>query len=169
MKAPELQVSQWFNSEKDLKLADFSGKVLLIEAFQMLCPGCVQHGMPLAQSVPRTFAGDQFAVIGLHTVFEHHEAMMPVSLAAFLHEYKITFPVGVDEAGVGGLPKTMQASQMRGTPSLIRGFEAAAHRRGSAAVTSRAVRSEPPAARFLFRVGLITPAGVYHSFSKGIC
>lgn len=119
MTAPEIQVSQWFNTDKDLNLTDFQGKVLVIEAFQMLCPGCVAHGIPLAQSVQRTFSPDQVAVIGLHTVFEHHEAMTPVSLAAFLHEYRITFPVGVDTASETGLPKTMQAYQMRGTPSLI--------------------------------------------------
>lgn len=119
MNAPELQVSQWFNTDQDLCLADFRGKVLVIEAFQMLCPGCVAHGIPLAQSVQQTFSPDQVAVIGLHTVFEHHDAMMPVSLAAFLHEYRITFPVGVDAASETGMPKTMQAYNMRGTPSLL--------------------------------------------------
>ncbi len=45
--------------------------------------------------------------------------MTPVSLAAFLHEYKITFPVGVDVTGKGHLPRTMEAYQMRGTPSML--------------------------------------------------
>jgi hypothetical protein len=59
-------------------------------------------------------------VIGLHTVFEHHAAMTPVSLEAFLHEYQIAFPVGVDAAGEGHpIPKTMGAYGMRGTPSTI--------------------------------------------------
>ncbi len=119
MKAPELQISQWFNSNKNLMLEDFKGKVVVIEAFQMLCPGCVAHGIPLAQSVQSAFSADQVTVIGLHTVFEHHDAMMPVSLAAFLHEYRITFPVGVDMATETGVPKTMQAYQLRGTPSLL--------------------------------------------------
>jgi peroxiredoxin len=119
MTAPEFQVSQWFNTDKELKLEDFRGKVLVIEAFQMLCPGCVAHGIPLVQSVQRTFSPEHVAVIGLHTVFEHHDAMTPVSLAAFLHEYRITFPVGVDAASETDLPKTMQAYKMRGTPSLI--------------------------------------------------
>ena len=60
------------------------------------------------------------AVIGLHTVFEHHAAMTPVSLKAFLHEYRITFPVGVDmPAPQSPVPQTMQAYGLRGTPSLI--------------------------------------------------
>lgn len=59
-------------------------------------------------------------MLGLHTVFEHHEAMRPVSLEAFLHEYRVTFPVGVDSPGDDSpIPKTMAAYQMQGTPTLI--------------------------------------------------
>jgi thiol-disulfide isomerase/thioredoxin len=119
MQTPELSVSQWFNADQDITLASLRGKVVAVEAFQMLCPGCVMHGLPLAQKVQRTFSGQAVAVIGLHTVFEHHAAMTPVSLAAFLHEYRITFPVGVDAPGTGSLPKTMETFQIRGTPSLL--------------------------------------------------
>lgn len=117
--APELAVSQWFNTEGDLTLSALRGKVVVIEAFQMLCPGCILHGIPLAQAVQKTFPAERVAVIGLHTVFEHHAAMTPVSLKAFLHEFRVTFPVGVDVAGPGPLPVTMEAYGMRGTPSLI--------------------------------------------------
>ena len=119
MTTPELQVSQWFNTDQDITLASLLGKVIVVEAFQMLCPGCVLHGLPLAQKVRQSFPEETVAVIGLHTVFEHHDAMTPVSLAAFLHEYQITFPVGVDAPGKGSLPKTMEAFQMRGTPSML--------------------------------------------------
>lgn len=119
MTTPELTVSQWFNTEQDITLAGLRGQVIIIEAFQMLCPGCVLHGLPLAQKVQKTFTSDAVTVLGLHTVFEHHAAMTPVSLAAFLHEYRITFPVGVDAAGDGSMPKTMDAFQMRGTPSTL--------------------------------------------------
>lgn len=119
MIAPELNVSQWFNTDADITLASLRGKVVIIEAFQMLCPGCVTHGLPLAQKVQRAFPKEKVAVLGLHTVFEHHEAMKPVSLEAFLHEYRITFPVGVDAKGTGTMPKTMESYQMRGTPSML--------------------------------------------------
>jgi peroxiredoxin len=91
----------------------------MLEAFQMLCPGCILHGIPLAQTVQRTFPSDKVAVIGLHTVFEHHSAMTPVSLQAFLHEFRVTFPVAVDMAGNEDIPVTMEAYAMRGTPSLF--------------------------------------------------
>jgi peroxiredoxin len=117
--ALELSVSQWFNTKEDITLASLRGKVVVIEAFQMLCPGCVMHGIPLAQTIQRTFPSDKVTMLGLHTVFEHHQAMTPVSLKAFLHEYRITFPVGVDAASESGMPKTMQTYGMHGTPTLL--------------------------------------------------
>ncbi len=117
--APPLAVSRWFNTAEPISLDDLTGRVVAIEAFQMLCPGCVSHGLPQAQRIATTFAGD-VTVLGLHTVFEHHEAMGPVSLEAFLHEYRIGFPVGIDaHDATGGTPVTMQRYQLRGTPSLI--------------------------------------------------
>ncbi len=117
--APEWSVSQWFNTPIAITLAGLRGKIVLIEAFQMLCPGCVAHGLPLAGAVHRMFPKDRVAVIGLHTVFEHPAAMTPVSLEAFLFEYKLTFPVGVDATGDGDIPITMARYGMRGTPSLV--------------------------------------------------
>ena len=117
--APELAVSQWFNTKRLISLDQLSGSVVVVEAFQMLCPGCVSHGLPQAKAVHEHFSQDQVAVIGLHCVFEHHDAMTPVSLQAFLHEYRIPFPVGVDKIGTGAVPETMAAYGMRGTPTLI--------------------------------------------------
>ncbi|MBU8978051.1 redoxin domain-containing protein [Lysobacter sp. MMG2] len=117
--APALQVERWFNTDAPITLESLRGKVVVLEAFQMLCPGCVSHGLPQAQRVAQTFSSEQVAVIGLHTVFEHHEAMTPVSLQAFLHEYRIAFPVGVDLPGTDGpIPRTMRAYAMRGTPTM---------------------------------------------------
>jgi len=98
--ASELAVSQWFNTNKPITLAQLSGRLVVIEAFQMLCPGCVSHGLPQARAVYEHFSQDKVAVIGLHSVFEHHDAMTPVSLQAFLHGYRIFFPVGVDAPGI---------------------------------------------------------------------
>ena len=117
--APELAISRWFNTDGNPTLAALRGEVVVLEAFQMLCPGCVSHGLPQAQRIQQTF-GDALTVLGLHCVFEHHEAMTPVSLEAFLYEYRISFPVGVDahEPGVT-VPITMGRYQLGGTPSLV--------------------------------------------------
>ena len=117
--APELAISRWFNTADNPTLADLRGEVVVMEAFQMLCPGCVSHGLPQATRIQHTF-GDAVTVLGLHCVFEHHAAMTPVSLEAFLYEYRITFPVGVDaHDGRAALPITMGRYQLRGTPSLL--------------------------------------------------
>jgi hypothetical protein len=93
--------------------------VIALEAFQMLCPGCVSHGLPQATRLAQTF-GDDLTVIGLHSVFEHHEAMTPTSLRAFLHEYRIGFPVAVDAyQGDDPTPVTFARYRMRGTPSMV--------------------------------------------------
>ncbi len=116
---PELEVTEWLNSEP-LTLEDLRGRVVMIEAFQMLCPGCVAHGLPLAKRVADAFSSRHIAVIGLHSVFEHHEAQgTRAALAAFVHEYRIDFPIAIDAHSNERLPKTMTAYLMRGTPSLI--------------------------------------------------
>lgn len=117
--APPLVTSDWLNTPKPLDIPDFRGRVLVIEAFQMLCPGCVAHGLPQAQRVAQAFSSDQVALIGLHTVFEHHEAQgSRAALEAFAHEYRLTFPIGIDKQQ-GRLPVTMSAYNMQGTPTLI--------------------------------------------------
>ena len=117
--APPLLTSSWLNSATPLDISDFRGRVLVIEAFQMLCPGCVAHGVPQAQRVAQAFPSDQVAVIGLHTVFEHHEVQgTQEALAAFAHEYRLDFPIGIDRQD-GRLPATMTAYGMRGTPTLV--------------------------------------------------
>lgn len=117
--APEWRTVQWFNTTAPLSLGALRGQVVLVCAFQMLCPGCVSQGLPQAQRVAETFRTVDVRVIGLHTVFEHHEAMGPKSLEAFLHEYKLTFPVGVDEPDGLGIPHTMRAYDLRGTPTTL--------------------------------------------------
>lgn len=118
--APEWQVGQWFNTERPLALADLRGRIVALHAFQMLCPGCVATGIPQAQRIAATFDPRRVAVIGIHTVFEHHDAMTPAALAAFIHEYRLAFPIGVDlPDATGPIPRTMAAYGMQGTPTLI--------------------------------------------------
>lgn len=130
--APALNAARWFNIAEPLALDQLRGRVVVIEAFQMLCPGCVTHGLPQAKRVRETFAEEDVVVIGLHSVFEHHKSQTPTVLAAFLHEYDIGFPVAVDMPGeADGLPKTMTAYGLQGTPTLAlidrRGFRRAQH------------------------------------------
>jgi hypothetical protein len=117
--APEWRTTEWCNTPDPLSLAALRGRVVMLTAFQMLCPGCVANSLPQAQRVAATFKSSDVAVIGLHTVFEHHEAMHPNALRAFLHEYKISFPVGVDAPDGIGLPQTMRVYGFQGTPTTL--------------------------------------------------
>lgn len=119
-RAPPLDVATWLNTDEPLSLEAVRGRPVLIEAFQMLCPGCVSHGLPMAKRVQEAF-GREVSVIGLHTVFEHHDAQgTEAALRAFLHEYRIGFPVGMDRPTEGGgVPSTMRAYGMQGTPTLV--------------------------------------------------
>ncbi|RYZ43443.1 MAG: redoxin domain-containing protein [Myxococcaceae bacterium] len=119
--APAWRTTDWLNTPEPLTLERLRGKVILLHAFQMLCPGCVARGIPQAQRVAGLFADAPLVVVGLHTVFEHHEAMRLESLKAFLHEYRVGFPVGVDAPGEAGdpIPRTMRAYAMQGTPTTV--------------------------------------------------
>ncbi|MBL8428565.1 MAG: redoxin domain-containing protein [Dechloromonas sp.] len=118
--APELQVSEWINTEHAITLKSLRGRVVVLHAFQMLCPGCVQHGIPQATKIHNAFDRKDLVALGLHTVFEHHAVMGAEALRVFMHEYRIPFPVGVDAALAGSdVPLTMQTYGLRGTPSLI--------------------------------------------------
>lgn len=120
--APPWTTSEWLNTNAPVQLADLRGKVVVLHTFQMLCPACVHHGLPQAQRMRATFSPQDVAVIGLHTVFEHHAAMTVVSLRAFVHENRIAFPVGVDAPGADPndpIPVTMRAYGMQGTPTLV--------------------------------------------------
>lgn len=109
-----LDASEWLNGAAP----DTAGKVVAVHAFQMLCPGCVAHGIPQAVKMQQAFP--ELVVIGLHSVFEHHEVMTPRALEVFIHEYRLPFPVAVDRAVPGSpLPATMQHYALRGTPSLL--------------------------------------------------
>jgi peroxiredoxin len=118
-KPPELMVSRWINSKAPITLEGLRDRVVVLVAFQMLCPGCVEHGLPQAKRLAERFNPSQVAVIGLHTVFEHHHVQTSEALEVFASEYRWPFPIGVDEADGKGMPKTMAAYEMRGTPTML--------------------------------------------------
>ncbi|MEO7854002.1 MAG: redoxin family protein [Rubrivivax sp.] len=122
MPAPPLRISQWLNTPQPITLESLRGRVVLLHAFQMLCPGCVSQGIPQAKRLHALFAPSELAVIGLHTVFEHHAVMNAAALKVFVHEYRLEFPIGIDEASAedaNPLPLTMQAYDLQGTPSVV--------------------------------------------------
>lgn len=82
-KPSEFEVATWLNTDNELSLKNLRGKVVAVFTFQMLCPGCVKYAIPQAKKIYEFFSREDLIVIGLHTVFEHHDAMEEISLKAF--------------------------------------------------------------------------------------
>ena len=117
-KAPNLKVSEWvqvletnFDQEKD--------HVVLVEVFQVNCPGCFLHGIPEAINIYNKFKDDGVRVLGVATAFEDFDKNTLDNLKLLLQtgevigdtkqaliqygklddsklQYKIQFPGGMD-------------------------------------------------------------------------
>jgi hypothetical protein len=113
-------VQTWFNTDRPLQLPQLRGRVVVLVAFQVLCPKSVAVGIPQALRINETFEPSDVTVIGLHSTFEHHDAFSIAMLKAFLQEYRVKFPVALDLPSAGSpIPHTMDRYNMRGTPSLV--------------------------------------------------
>jgi len=118
--AAELRAQLWFNTDRPVLLSSLRGRVVVLVAFQVLCPNSIGIGIPQAQRIYETFEPADVAVIGLHATFEHHDAFSPAVLKAFIQEYRLKFPIAVDHPSADGpIPETMEMYNMRGTPSLL--------------------------------------------------
>ena len=118
--APELLVQSWFNTDRPLTLVALQGRVVVLAAFQVLCPHSISSGVPQARRIFETFAPSDVTVIGMHTTFEHHDAFSAAVLKAFIQEYRLKFPIALDQPNPNSpIPHTMERYKMRGTPSLV--------------------------------------------------
>jgi glutathione peroxidase-family protein len=68
-KAPNLQVSTWIQG-KPTNIDNEKGNVVLIEVFQVNCPGCFLYSIPETIDVYRKFKDKGLTVLGLATAFE---------------------------------------------------------------------------------------------------
>ena len=119
VKAPELYVSEWINKDPGM-LRDMTGKVVIIEFFQMWCPGCNNFSIPLiAQLEAKYGKHNEIRVLSVHTVFEGHNYQTPDALKDFVKEKGIRHPVGIDAYEAGSpVPITMRKYGTGGTPCI---------------------------------------------------
>ncbi len=116
---PELETACWLNADPAPSLKDLKGKVVVLAAFQQHCPGSLKHGLPQAARLAQAFDDDAVAVIGLNTPFEQTDTQSKAALEAFVAEHGLTFPVALDQANGKSLPKTMEAFEIQGTPTVL--------------------------------------------------
>ncbi len=67
--APELEVDTWLQGPPTT-LAEQRGKVVLVEVFQVNCPGCFLGGIPEVLEVRQRFQNRPLVTWGLATAFE---------------------------------------------------------------------------------------------------
>ena len=121
-KAPQWDVSEWINSEP-ITLEDLKGQVVVIDFFQLWCPGCKSFSIPLMDHWEKIFEKEteqgRIAFVSIHTVFEGHSFQTPERLRRFLKEKNIKHPVGIDRHVNGQrVPETMRRYNTMGTPEM---------------------------------------------------
>ena len=117
--APELEISEWLNG-KATTLKGLRGNVVVLEFFQMWCPGCNRFSIPLMQEWTETFAEEEgLSFISVHTVFEGHSYQSPQKLKKFRKKKGITHLVGIDRhRNNDSVPMTMRRYRTGGTPAI---------------------------------------------------
>ncbi len=122
-KAPQWDISEWINGDAG-NVDTLKGKVVLIDFFQLWCPGCNKFSGPLLTYWQKRFASEMEAgrlvMVKIHTVFEGHSYQTVERLKSYVKEKNITIPVGVDRHIEGGrIPVTMERYRTSGTPEMV--------------------------------------------------
>jgi thiol-disulfide isomerase/thioredoxin len=118
--APEWHVSEWLNEDPG-RLADHRNQVVLIEFFQMWCPGSNRFSKPLIERWKEKYAGrDDVMIVSIHTVFEGHAHQTPEMLRELVAARGTDHPVGIDAFASEGdpTPITMERYETEGTPHI---------------------------------------------------
>jgi thiol-disulfide isomerase/thioredoxin len=119
LKAPNLEVSSWIQG-KPTNIDKERGNVVLVEVFQVNCPGCFLYGIPEAINIYKKHKDNGISILGLATAFEDFDKNNLQNLEKLVttgevvgetyraleqyHQlndgnklsYKIPFPVGMD-------------------------------------------------------------------------
>ncbi|HEU4984497.1 MAG TPA: redoxin domain-containing protein [Nitrososphaera sp.] len=117
-KAPNLNVSTWVQG-KPTNIDQEKGNVVVVEVFQVNCPGCFMYGIPEAIELYNKYGESGLTVLGMATAFEDYDKNTLENLQKLLTTgevvgetqkalsmygqlkggklpYKIPFPVGMD-------------------------------------------------------------------------
>jgi thiol-disulfide isomerase/thioredoxin len=86
--APELKVSEWVQGGP-ISLKDYQGKVVVVEVFQVNCPGCFIYGIPEAIDTFQKYKNNDVVVLGLATAFEDFDKNTLENLKLLLKEKKV--------------------------------------------------------------------------------
>ncbi len=116
--APDIQVGTWVQGEP-VNISTLPGRVVLVEVFQVNCPGCFAHALPQVVQLHQRYHERGLAVIGLATAFEDFDKntlqnlehmvatgelsgdpLQQLGKAGLLHgnklDYSLPFTIGMD-------------------------------------------------------------------------
>ena len=117
--APDIRVDAWVQGEP-VNFSTLRGRVVLVEVFQVNCPGCFVHALPEVLHLYRNYHHRGLEVIGLATAFEDFdkntlenlerlvstgeltgEPLRQLGTAGLLQDnrldYELPFAIGMDE------------------------------------------------------------------------
>jgi peroxiredoxin len=86
--APNLIVSAWFNG-KPTNIDQEKDNVVLVEVFQVNCPGCFMYAIPDAIRIHHKYEKKGVKVIGLATAFEDYDKNTVENLELLLDEQQV--------------------------------------------------------------------------------
>ena len=70
--APKIKVSEWVQG-KPIDTTQEKGNVVVVEVFQVNCPGCFLYGIPQIIDLFRLHREDPVTIFGLATAFENYD------------------------------------------------------------------------------------------------
>ena len=71
-KAPNLKVSKWVQG-MDTNLDKQGDNIVLVEVFQVNCPGCFMYGIPESIQIYNKYKSEGISVLGMATAFEDYD------------------------------------------------------------------------------------------------
>ena len=111
-KAPNLKVSKWVQG-MDANLDKQNDNIVVVEVFQVNCPGCFMYGIPESIEIYNKYKSEGVSVLGIATAFEDFDKNTLENLHLLLEtgevigetkkmlqadkiSYKIPYPVAMD-------------------------------------------------------------------------
>ena len=87
-KAPNLKISDWVQG-LPTNIDKLAGNIIVIEVFQVNCPGCFLYGLPQAISIYEKYRNKEVKVFGIATAFEDYDKNTLENLQLLLSEGKV--------------------------------------------------------------------------------
>jgi thiol-disulfide isomerase/thioredoxin len=108
--APALEVDEWIAGQPTT-LEKLKGKVVLLDFFQIICPGC-RRVHPHILNMQEKYGDQGFQVVGLAVAFELQHMQTKRHIRDFVERTQFNYPVAVDKDFIS----TFRAYGAQGTP-----------------------------------------------------